>query len=423
MRYSEIINEGRDSSLYHTMSFEKAIDVLMNDKMPARWMHEIPGLGKILGNSFTRSKNLNWYGNLKIEVDEKVLSQNNRIIPLDGERVFMHSLKSSKRLPIGRLDNPLAEEFVVGDIKNLHRAIKKVTVLAKNRQFVSDNDLLNLYGITKGYCEKWDILFDCSEDAMKKIKDYIKNELECYDRKIDLDEMANPTEEIQSKTYYHGTKNSAAAQSIIENGLQPGNQSNNARGHLKPVVGRTYLTSDLKYAIVYAIGGDMLGCSEESVKHLISKGDGNFGYVFVVNGADIMSDIQPDEDSVGEMVSYADHIIRGIGIGYGSETYHALKQKPLSWIENFLRNAKSSMTALQYSKAVEGWIAAQAAGGKKFLKSMSDSMKIELLNMGAHVAYQGAVRPTECWKFDKRLAPKLQKDGSNFFELAVKIDL
>ena len=145
--------EGRNAPLYHTMEYNKAMDVFQNDMMPARWEHKIPGGDIVKGNSFTRNKNLRWGNAIFLICDQQAIAYSNKIIPLDGEYAWAHSL--DRPLPYNRQDRlrhqspwgdrevwnsttkqkeisrtqPLSEEFVVGDIKNLHRIIRKIYLL------------------------------------------------------------------------------------------------------------------------------------------------------------------------------------------------------------------------------------------------------------------------------------------------------
>ena len=62
-----------------------------------------------------------------------------------------------------------------------------------------------------------------------------------------------PANDLRNITFYHGTKLTVAANSILKNGLQPGAMKQE-RGHLAPVAGKVYLTPTLSYAIIYALG-------------------------------------------------------------------------------------------------------------------------------------------------------------------------
>jgi hypothetical protein len=244
-------------------------------------------------------------------------------------------------------------------------------------------------------------------------------------RYAEIFEMAAPNAAIKSRIFYHGTSKETNAQEIIKNGLQPGNISGVARGHLTPVSGRTYLTDHIQYAQIYAIGGDIAGVElSDWVKRMIEK-DGRYGYVFAIPGADIENDVQPDEDSVGQAVHHAYDIIEKDARGarfYTDALYVNLRKDP-SFCKQLLSYAKAStgMTQGQFRSAIDGMISGQAAGGKRMLKNMPDWMKLKLIELGAHTAHQGGIIPREAWRIDKMKIPELHKDGSNFFNIAERI--
>ena len=235
------------------------------------------------------------------------------------------------------------------------------------------------------------------------------------------------TDHMRQQTFYHGTSDDQNGQSILQNGIVPGN-TGHTRGHLTPVAGRSYLTSDLRYGVIYCIGASMLG--SDNVEYLINKTGrhgrpSQYGWLFVVHGDRLLDDIQPDEDSVGEAAHYAEMILNGKA---EESSYHqhaplfrGLLKADRQWLRYFLHNAKSSMTPRQWQDATFGLISAQASGGKRFLKRMNDTDKLNLINCGAHVAYRGPVVPNEAWRFDKMNTPEIEQDGGNFWELAEKV--
>jgi hypothetical protein len=175
----EIIEEGRDAPLYHSMDFKKSMDVFMNDKMPAKWQHNLPRIGKVFGNSFTRNKNLKWCSNMvSLTMDQTKLSQGHKIIPLDGEAIFQYSI--SGKLPWhGTLkdriahshDEPLSEEFVVGDITPLHKYIRSIE-LGSNRGCESSGwEAIQLCELVKDYSQKFGIPLKIHQKFLKYIED------------------------------------------------------------------------------------------------------------------------------------------------------------------------------------------------------------------------------------------------------------
>lgn len=234
---------------------------------------------------------------------------------------------------------------------------------------------------------------------------------------------------MRQQVYYHGTSQDVRGRNILEHGIQPGNQGTASRGHLTPVVGRSYITTRLEYGVIYCIGGNMLGCSPESAQRLVDKVNrgetaSQYGWLFVINGDTLVNDIQPDEDSVGEAAMYADIILNHPEKShyYAHDLlFQGLLRANQQWLRYFHHNARSSMTDRQWREALDGMIAAQAAGGKRFLKRMNDADKLNLIRAGAHISYAGPIIPDQAWRFDKLKTCDLEKDGSNFFALAERV--
>lgn len=227
-------------------------------------------------------------------------------------------------------------------------------------------------------------------------------------------EMA-PSPEVKAMVLYHGTKWETAAQSIFANGIQPGSIQQ-GKGHLAPVAGKVYLTPSIEYATIYALGGVWMAHKMRPEYTTESQ----YGYVFVVDG-NSLTHIQPDEDSVGEFIGKHSqrkkNPINGRYVGWdfrsdGVDDY----QKEMVY-----HNIKSLMTPRQYLGSCEGFTAAQAAGGKRALKKLSDSDKANLVKWGAHIAHDGAVEPVACWRIDKMRSEEIAKDCSNFFQIAERI--
>ena len=216
-------------------------------------------------------------------------------------------------------------------------------------------------------------------------------------------EMATPRSEDLNTVYYHGTPRKESAESIMANGIKAPNLSNR-EGYLRPVEGKIYLTRDLSYAQIYALGGDLAG---QNVPDAF-KGYGQYGYIFVIDGTQL-KDIQPDEDSVGELV-YNEEI----------EWLDDMAQEFLRF-EEYDDFGQDLGYRNLYDAIMGGEYDAWAAGGKILLDEMSDDQKLYLLDFDVHVAHTGKLEPKETWKIDRNKASDLEKDGSNFFDIAERI--
>lgn len=195
------------------------------------------------------------------------------------------------------------------------------------------------------------------------------------------------SQQDQDKHYYHGTPTETAARSIAANGIVPPVLPKK-KNFTTPVEDKVYLTSNIAYAQIYALGADAAG---DSSGWFIKRGE-PYGYVFVVQGHDLQ-DVQPDEDSIGKI----------------------LGERAPDWL---LALARKHVAPARLQRVMEGYVAYQASVGKQLLRYMTDQQKQELLNLGAHVAHGGVVHPSECWRLDKRRAVEMKRDGSNFFEIA-----
>lgn len=150
MRAVEFINEERGGYLYHSMQVAKSAAVFSNDSMPANWQSNIPGIGRVNGNSFTRNKE---YGTVyhvggymvRLVIDQARLAQTHKIVPVNAELLHRQATTNNSRLSGGLPPNPhtgfprnamdrnkrspqerMDEEFVIGDINNLHRYIVEI---------------------------------------------------------------------------------------------------------------------------------------------------------------------------------------------------------------------------------------------------------------------------------------------------------
>ena len=228
------------------------------------------------------------------------------------------------------------------------------------------------------------------------------NKLRVYIRQV-LIEMAAPRPIDLDAVYYHGTPTRANAEDIMINGIKAPDLTNR-EGYLRPVEGKVYITPEIRYAQIYALGGDLAGT--ETSRDI--ERYGQYGYVFVIDGQQL-KDIQPDEDTVGEMIyneeydwlndlaeeylKYEDYNDYGMDLGYRS-LYHAI---------------------------MGGEYDAWAAGGKILLDVMDNEQMLELIDDGAHIAHAGTLIPKQAWRFDRTKTINLAKDGSNFFKLAEQI--
>ena len=224
------------------------------------------------------------------------------------------------------------------------------------------------------------------------------NELRKYIRKV-LTEVID----TQTKVYYHGTPSKEAAESILRSGIQPPDLSSR-QGALTPVQGKVYITPDISYAQIYAIGGDLAGNDASRMVETY----GQFGYMFVIDG-NKLSDIQPDEDSVGEMIHDGEvSWLSDMARYYLDEEPYDDEGQDLGYYSLY-----DAVMGSEY----DAW----ATAGKFLLDEISDSQKQKLIDAGAHIANTGVLIPSKAYRIDRNKTQQLKRDGSNFFDLAEEI--
>ena len=214
---------------------------------------------------------------------------------------------------------------------------------------------------------------------------------------------------------FHGCSTESAVRSILDQGHLIGRDTQ-GKSQLAPIVGRVYLSRSAYYAGIYALGGDMFGHSQ-SEERMAKKG--RTGTLFAIDTASLpMAQALPDEDFVGSFVEKA----------------HSFKKKGrehLDWLEengfvrehramsHFLENdrladrvigiGRNYMTPLQYKGAIDGLIAAQAAGGKRVLKNCPQYDRDLLLSFCEDFSVPGPVPVLAAWQFDKTRAKDLPR--------------
>lgn len=233
------------------------------------------------------------------------------------------------------------------------------------------------------------------------LKKQIKSKYVINDKQA---KAAKPTPTIKKDIFYHGTPTGERAEKIWKEGILPDLSITPEHEISKPVSGRVYCTNSIKYAVIYALGGDVAGNS----RPLFIDKYGQYCYIFVISGKQLKN-IHPDEDNVGQ----------------------AIHDKKFTWLtqlaNQYLRdedqpdaNDEGEYGALLdgiYDGDYASWIKA----GKILLPQLTDSQKLDIIKEFGNIAHDGALHPSEMWQFDRALTSDLKRDGSNFFQLAKKI--
>jgi len=210
-------------------------------------------------------------------------------------------------------------------------------------------------------------------------------------------------EDWKGKVFYHGTPREDAAKSIMKQGLIVPPDLSKKPSHLTtPVEGKTYLSQDISYALIYALGANIAG--HDMPKGWVDDKHGRYGYVFAIDASD-MGDVQSDEDSVGELLH---KLLNG-------------KTDEPKWL---LQWAESNVAETRLKRVKRGEYAYYAAVGKQILsyfKKSNPALLGSLLRYCKHIAHHGPVKPSAVWRVDKTKSKDFKADGSNFFEVAKKL--
>lgn len=236
-------------------------------------------------------------------------------------------------------------------------------------------------------------------------------------------------------TLYHGTKTTQRAESIMREGLKAQDDAvmkRAPRGALTPIQGHVYLTPSIKYACIYALGGNMVGmdtCFNSNAAWVVRELKENpYGYVFVVD-SDKLSLI-PDEDEIGYAVREAPDILKHYLAKTPNDSRHldnlafgqALNDDP-SVARQLMEIANRYLTPNQKKRIWQDYeydIMAQV--GKKLVKVMPRPLLDRLIEMGCHVSTPDAVMPSQCWRFSKQHDNgRLGFQAEHFFEVAERI--
>ena len=227
------------------------------------------------------------------------------------------------------------------------------------------------------------------------------------DQLLSVDEAA-AVADLLNRTYYHGCAREKDALDIIERGVEPLSLRDigyQPRRWSAPVAGRVYITPNLKEAVIYVLGGIVMG-EQEGADRLI-KEYGQWGYLFEFTPRSL-GDVQPDEDYVGAALRRA----------LTGEVYEGMKF--YEWIVPLAKRWLSAHALYQVEHGGSHW---EYRAGKTLLKHMTDGQSLEMLRDGAAMSVEGILRPARAWRFDRGRAGELKPDASNFFELAEKVAL
>lgn len=319
--------------------------------------------------------------------------------------------------PIGNLeswtlDSATAEGFTQAD--EYHRLILKQKPENLNILFAIDVIIDNITSeqvklldkhsrtIWNGYVSEQEIL--CKSEP------YTFTETNYDTYKKYLKESLNDTHD----KFYHGSSKEQLALQILSDGyLKPGNVDIKRGGKLTPKIGMVYLTPKVSEAGIYAIGANILG--NNIWPNMIEK-DGRYGYLFVIDKSNVIDkNIYADEDYIGQAIHHL-ATNKFYNEGFGKDV------QDFKYTSELLHIAKYNLTPLQYQKVLRyDDYADFAVAGKKLMFKLPKNIHLDLIRLGSPAAVEGQVKISEAWKIDKEKCKDLNKDGSNFFEIAEQV--
>lgn len=230
------------------------------------------------------------------------------------------------------------------------------------------------------------------------------------------------TEKLNS-SIYHGTPSEKNAQSILKDKvLKPGyNKGDIHRGNLTPMVGRTYFTVDLSYALIYALGMNAVGqeVSPEALSRL--EKDGIYGYIFEGDTTKIKNYIADVGEFARDVVS-------------GDNTYNFTDDEvddikyliSRAFDTTIVADEEEEYTGDEYyddpyNRFIDHEMEFFAAVGKYILAKANPRIIVKFRKLSKHFSHNGEIPVIHAYKFKKSDAPLIKKDGSNFFQYAIKI--
>lgn len=221
-------------------------------------------------------------------------------------------------------------------------------------------------------------------------------------------EMAIPNNSQKEKIFYHGTASMGNAMNILHNGLDPSKTEikfkDTQNDILYPQKGMVYLTPHLYYAILYAVRHDFFG---KEIPKKVIENEGQYGYILQFSGMDLQ-DIEPDEDSIGEFLhiwyNQTDEYIAKKHKDFLQISKHDMKK-----FNQFFNIVSSTITKAIQNKIKNGDISSMALFGKKLIPLLPDEIKLWLIDLGAHIAHRGVIKPTHLYKIDKNQLVNLKK--------------
>jgi len=142
--FKQYLEEGRDAPLFHGTGNRAADLILKENVMKPLTIQMISGKS-VAGTSLSRSFKFAEYfgGGITFELDQRKLTQRNKIVPFS----YWNSDKQARGMGADNPNNEY-EEFVIGEIKFIHRCIIKIHMNQYNEAELNRNKNIELYYTT-----------------------------------------------------------------------------------------------------------------------------------------------------------------------------------------------------------------------------------------------------------------------------------
>ncbi len=138
MKIQDLFEQSR-ASLFHNLNVGKAYTVFKENKLPASWEHVLPDGSREKGTSLSRNSKMGrdvkepLFGPIQLVLNQEKLKRNHKLVPLDAEVAIRkqeddieRAYKFRDRIIRGKEPTTFEEEFIVGDVNNLHQYLEKI---------------------------------------------------------------------------------------------------------------------------------------------------------------------------------------------------------------------------------------------------------------------------------------------------------
>jgi len=280
-----------------------------------------------------------------------------------------------------------------GQVRALNRIIKELGVSTFTYDVYQGNDQVSS-GVVDLISERIDwaailnpVKVSGSETlGLKKATDLVK---------VLAKTIPVPDEYLNQIFYHGGYYEDSVIQDIFTNGLK--GRDVQGRAMLAPLKNFVYMTKDFNYALIYAVGGSILG----SGSPMSDSKDKPWGLVFEIPGSSL-SNIQPDEDAIGELIWRA----------------YSENNASLEWLKYY---AETYLTSNQLKKIKEGEYMYYAQGGKRLTRYLPHSVLERLLQVSFAFSNEGRVAVSGAYVVDRRHPEVLGGDFDSIKQYMVHI--